>query len=42
MWCGGRVGFSWVVVAFGESPGPDETVTYTGTSGYYLWEGSSS
>jgi hypothetical protein len=30
-------GFSWVTVAQGISSGPDETVIYNGTAGYYVW-----
>jgi len=31
-------GFGWVDVAAGTSANPDETVSYTGTAGYYRWE----
>jgi streptogrisin C len=31
-------GFGWVDVAGGTSPNPDETVSYSGTAGYYRWE----
>jgi streptogrisin C len=31
-------GFAWADVAGGTSPNPDETVSYTGTAGYYRWE----
>ncbi|MDG4766265.1 S1 family peptidase [Solwaraspora sp. WMMD406] len=30
-------GSSWVSVASGTSPGPDETLTYSGSSGYYRY-----
>jgi aqualysin 1 len=30
-------GFSWSTVAQGISSAPDETVTYSGTAGYYVW-----
>lgn len=30
-------GYSWSWVARGISSGPDETVTYTGSAGYYRW-----
>jgi subtilisin family serine protease len=30
-------GFSWVTVAQGITSAPDETVTYNGTPGYYVW-----
>ncbi|RZS43079.1 streptogrisin C [Herbihabitans rhizosphaerae] len=30
-------GSSWAEVASGTSPGPDETVDYNGTAGYYRW-----
>ena len=31
-------GYYWADVAAGTSPNPDETVSYTGTAGYYRWE----
>ena len=31
-------GASWVIVARGESSTSSENITYSGTSGYYLWE----
>jgi subtilisin family serine protease len=30
-------GFSWSRVAVSQSTGPDESVTYNGTAGYYYW-----
>ena len=30
-------GFSWVTVAQGITSSPDESVTYSGTAGYYVW-----
>jgi subtilisin family serine protease len=31
-------GSSWSIVARGETAAPDETITYSGTAGYYYWE----
>ncbi|MGH2787834.1 MAG: S8 family peptidase [Actinomycetota bacterium] len=31
-------GYSWSVVAAGESPSSTENINYNGTAGYYLWE----
>src|SRR5258706_6669358 len=31
-------GSSWVIVASSESATSNETISYTGTSGYYLWQ----
>ncbi|MGH2749536.1 MAG: S8 family peptidase [Actinomycetota bacterium] len=31
-------GFSWSIVARGETSSSSEDITYNGTSGYYLWE----
>jgi subtilisin family serine protease len=31
-------GSSWVVVARAETASPDETITYSGTAGYYYWK----
>jgi streptogrisin C len=31
-------GYWWADVAGGTSPNPDETVSYSGTAGYYRWE----
>ncbi|MGH3656845.1 MAG: S8 family peptidase [Micromonosporaceae bacterium] len=31
-------GFSWSIVARGETASANETVTYSGTAGYYYWE----
>jgi streptogrisin C len=31
-------GYYWADVAAGTSPNPDETVSYSGTAGYYRWE----
>jgi aqualysin 1 len=31
-------GSSWIVVASSESATSNETISYTGTSGYYMWE----
>ncbi|HEU0013953.1 MAG TPA: S8 family peptidase [Longimicrobium sp.] len=31
-------GSSWSIVARAETSSPDETITYSGTSGYYYWE----
>ncbi len=30
-------GFSWSRVAVSQSTGPDESITYNGTAGYYYW-----
>ncbi|HEX5724023.1 MAG TPA: S8 family peptidase, partial [Longimicrobiaceae bacterium] len=31
-------GFSWSIVARAETAAPDETINYSGTAGYYIWE----
>jgi aqualysin 1 len=31
-------GYSWSIVARAETSAPDETITYSGTAGYYYWE----
>ena len=31
-------GSSWVIVASSESVSSNETISYTGTAGYYMWQ----
>lgn len=31
-------GSAWAIVARGETSSPDETITYSGTAGYYYWK----
>ncbi len=31
-------GYNWAVVAASESSTSTETITYSGTAGYYMWE----